>query len=116
MRASDLVGKEVRDRDGTPVGVVTDLRCVQDGPPRGAMAALRVDALVISRRHTGALLGYDESRSQGPALFRAVVRRLHQDARTIPWDRVARYDGEAVELDLRRDDLSLRPRRRAVRR
>ncbi|MFL6130250.1 MAG: PRC-barrel domain-containing protein [Mycobacteriales bacterium] len=100
MRASELLGKEVRDRDGTPVGVVTDLRCVQDGPPRGHLAALRVDALLISRAHSGTLLGYDRGRSQGPALLRAIVRRLHRGARTIDWDRVSRYDGDAVELDL----------------
>src|SRR5215204_5521426 len=99
MRASDLLGKEVRDRDGTPIGVVTDLRCVQDGPPRGPMAALRVDALLISKHHPGALLGYDRGRTQGPALLRAIVRRLHRDARTIPWEKVVRHDGQAVELD-----------------
>lgn len=113
MRASDLLGREVRDRDGTRVGVVTDLRCVQDGPPRGAMAALRVDALLMSRHHTGALLGYEPGRSQGPATIRAVVRLLHRDARIVPWQNVRSYQGEAVELDLHRDDLGIRARRRS---
>ena len=113
MRASDLIGKEVRDPDGTRVGIVTDLRCVQDGPPRGAMAALRVEALLISRRHTGALLGYEPGRSQGPASIRALIRLLHRDARIVPWENVTSYEGEAVELDLHRQDLGVRARRRS---
>ena len=112
MRASELLGKEVRDRDGTPVGVVTDLRCVQDGPPRGATAALRVGALLVSRHHTGALLGYEPARSQGPAAIRALVRSLHRDARIVPWENVTSYEGEAVELDLRGHDLGVRAGRR----
>jgi hypothetical protein len=54
------------------------------------------------------LLGYHQGRSPGPALLRAIVRRLHRDARTIPWDRVVRHDGEAVEVDLHRGDLGVR--------
>jgi hypothetical protein len=96
MRASDLVGLEVLDRAGRPIGVVTDLRCVQDGPRRGVLAAPRVDALVISRRHTGSLLGYDRREQQGPWLVRAVVRWLHRDLAVIPWSAVAHHTGRIV--------------------
>jgi hypothetical protein len=100
MRASDLLGASVVDRDGAPVGTVTDLRCVQDGPLRGAMAAPRVAALLVSHRHTGSLLGYDRREQQGPWLVRLLVRQLHRHMRVIPWSAVAGYpeDGEPIRL------------------
>jgi sporulation protein YlmC with PRC-barrel domain len=104
MRASDLVGADVLDRDGTPVGVVTDLRCVQDGPLRGAMATPRVAALLVSHRHTGSLLGYDRRAQQGPWLIRAVVRRLHRHLVEIPWTVVASYD-QGIRLTVHAADL-----------
>jgi len=88
MRVSDLLGKDVIDAQGNRLGVVTDLRCVQDGPLRGLNASLRIDGLLVSRRHTGALLGYDR-RDQGPWLVRVVVRRLHGGLREVSWDQVA---------------------------
>jgi hypothetical protein len=93
MRASDLLGCEVVDRDGQPVGVVTDLRCVQDGPLRGCLAAPRVDALVVNRRHTGPLFGYGRRDQQGPWLVRTVVRRLHRHLILVPWSAVADHTG-----------------------
>lgn len=92
MRASDFIGCDVLDASGRKVGVVTDLRCVQDGPLRGDVASMRVDAAVISARHTGSLLGYDRSEEQGPWLVRVVVRRLHRHMRVIPWRDLAVED------------------------
>jgi hypothetical protein len=100
MRASDLLGAPVLDRDGRQVGVVTDLRCVQDGPVRGSMAAPRVDALVVSRRHTGSLLGYDRRDQQGPWLIRAAVRRLHRHLLVVPWSAVGGYPGPGEPIRL----------------
>jgi hypothetical protein len=93
MKASDLIGLDVLDRGGRHLGVVTDLRCVQDGPRRGSMAAPRVDALLLSRRHTGSMLGYDRRDQQGPWLVRAVVRALHRHLAVIPWSAVADHAG-----------------------
>jgi hypothetical protein len=83
------MGQRVVDGGGRPLGVVTDLRCVQDAPERGHLPWLRVQALVVSRRHTGALLGYDGRRAQGPWLVRTVVRTLHRHAVVVPWEAVA---------------------------
>ena len=87
MRASDLIEREVFTSDGTRVGVITDIRCVQDGPLRGTNAALRIDALLVSRHHTGSVLGYDRRR-QGPLIVRLVVKWLHKDMTVIPWSAV----------------------------
>jgi sporulation protein YlmC with PRC-barrel domain len=89
MRASDLIGLAVHDADGQRLGVVTDLRCTQDGPLRGSMQAPRVAACIVSGRHAGSLLGYHRRAQQGPWLIRAVVQRLHRGAVLIPWEAVA---------------------------
>lgn len=86
MRASDLIGLAVYDDDGQRLGVVTDLRCVQDGPLRGAMQAPRVAEMIVSGRHTGSLLGYDRRNQQGPWLIRAIVQRMHRHAVLVPWE------------------------------
>ena len=94
MRASDLIGLGVFGAAGERLGVVTDLRCVQDGPLRGAMQAPRVAALIVSGRHTGSLLGYDRRSQQGPWMVRALVQRLHRHAVLIPWETVADTTGK----------------------
>jgi len=96
MRASELIGIDVVDSAGEHVGVVTDLRCVQDGPLRGAMCAPRVTGLVVSPHHAGSTLGYDRREQQGPWLLRVIVRALHRNMRIVPWAQVATYDGRIV--------------------
>jgi hypothetical protein len=96
MRASDLIGAEVVDSAGARVGVVTDLRCVQDGPLRGAMCLPRVHALVISRHHVGSMLGYNRQPQHGPWLVRKIVRALHRGLTVVPWSHVAGWEGKVV--------------------
>src|SRR5437763_6664253 len=93
MRASDLIGAEVIDRAGQRLGIVTELRCVQDGPLRGAMAALRVDALIVSQRRTGSMLGYHRPSQRGPWLIRVIVRGLHRKSLVVRWSDIASHDG-----------------------
>jgi sporulation protein YlmC with PRC-barrel domain len=88
MRASELLGRNVRAADGRSIGIVADIRCVLDGPLRGALCAPRVTALVVSRRHTGSMLGYDRRDQQGPWLVRVLVRRLHRHQQIIPWEQL----------------------------
>lgn len=88
MKASDLLGRPVRTTGGHVLGIVTDLRCVLDGPVHGVLCAPRVTALVVSPRHVGSMLGYNRYEQQGPWLVRAVIRRLHQGQRVIPWSDV----------------------------
>jgi hypothetical protein len=93
MRASELIGLDVLDAGGRRLGMVSDLRCVQDGPLRGGMYAPRIDALVISQARIGALLGYDRREQQGPWLIRVIVRSLHRNLMVVPWSDVTSYDG-----------------------
>lgn len=96
MRASDLIGREVVSAGGERVGVITDVRCVQDGPLRGTNAALRVDALLVSGHHTGSILGYDRRR-QGPLPIRLIVSFLHRNMKVVPWSAVA-DEGPPIRL------------------
>ena len=57
------------------------------------MHAPRVAALIVSRRHTASLLGYDRRGQQGPWLIRRIVQRLHRHALLIPWEAVADTTG-----------------------
>lgn len=98
MKASDLLGQPVIGSDGSQLGVVIDLRCVQDGPPRGVLATLRIDSLIVSGRHTGSLLGYDRRSQQGPWLVRHVVRALHPHIRVIPWAEVEDHSDGQITL------------------
>jgi sporulation protein YlmC with PRC-barrel domain len=106
MRASDLIGLDVYDSADQRVGVVTDLRCRQDGPLIGAMQAPRIAALVVSGRHTGSLLGYDRRRQQGPWLIRKVVQRLHRRTVLIQWEDIADTSGR-ITLRLGAAELKL---------
>jgi sporulation protein YlmC with PRC-barrel domain len=106
MRASELIGEAVYDAAGGHLGVVIDLRCGQDGPLRGAMQAPRISALIVSRRQTGSLLGYERRSQQGPWLVRAVVQRLHRHTVLVPWDAVADATGP---ISLRRGATGLKP-------
>ena len=89
MRSSELIGQLVVDSTGRELGIVVDLRCVQDGPLTGVTPVLRVHALIVSGRHTGTLLGYDRRAQQGPWLIRRAVQRLHPNLQVIPWTAVA---------------------------
>jgi hypothetical protein len=97
MRASELIGREVQTAEGAPLGVVTDLRCVQDGPLRGTQASLRVDALLVSRHHTGSVLGYARERQRGPWLIRAIVQCLHRHMQVVPWSDVVN-EGPPIQV------------------
>jgi hypothetical protein len=101
--------REVVGRDGNRVAVVTDVRLVAEGPPRGLTggATLRVRGLVLSAHHTGSILGYDRHPGLGPKLVAALVRRLHRNARYPDWQQVTSAAEHRVELDV---DLAELPR------
>lgn len=101
MRLSDLLGADVRTADGAAVGHVNDVRLVQSGPLQGAFAALVVDGLVISHRHTGSLLGYDRSEEQGPWLVATIVKAIHRHSVYVAWTDVEDWDREDRTIGLR---------------
>jgi hypothetical protein len=103
MRASELIGRPVVGPDGLRHGRVLDVRLVQDGPLRGAYAALRIEGLVVGHHTLAAHLGYDRAGTTGPWLVRVVVQRLTRSNRLLPWadaqleDGLVRTDRDALE-------------------
>lgn len=94
MRGSELLGLPVTAPDGTSLGLVLDVRLVQDGPLLGGYAALRVQGLVVGRRRLAARLGYDRYDAQGPWLVAHVVSWLTRDTRFLPWEDAELTPGE----------------------
>ena len=102
MRLSELRGSTVHawtgragragEAYGDALGVVTDVRLAQIGPPSGALGQLVVESLLVSPRHAGSLFGYERGVTRGPWLIAAAVRRLHRGAFLVAWDDVAETD------------------------
>ena len=104
MRLTDLLGADVVDAAGDPLGQVTDVRLAQTGPVgTGVLARFVAESLLVSPRHTGSLFGYERRHDQGPALLRAAVRLLHRRAVMVRWDAVDEWDVEARRITLTRD-------------
>jgi len=98
MRASELLGAEVRSAQGQRIGVVTGLRCSLDGPSGGPTPAPRVRVLVVTGRHAGAALGYQQEGQRGPWLVRAIIRALYRHASLIEVGLIDRIEGRTVRL------------------
>lgn len=96
MRASDLLGRAVLDSRGRRCGVVMGIRCTLDGPQLGALHALRVGELIVSRRRRGRYLGYQQEDQRGPWLVAALVRRLHRNDMCVPWSDVTEIDEAGI--------------------
>lgn len=84
-RISDLLGARVSAPDGRRIGHVNDVRLAPGPALRGLRAELVVEGIVVADRHAGSMLGYDRRADQGPWLVRTIVRRVHRNARYVPW-------------------------------
>jgi sporulation protein YlmC with PRC-barrel domain len=104
--ASELLGAQVLDRDGEPVGRVDDVRVVQDGPlVEGFGNGLRVSDLVVGPGGIAVRLGYVRHGVRGPALVRALARLLERRGWLVPWDQVGAIEPGRVELTVPRSEL-----------
>ena len=102
MRLSELLAREVRDRDGQYVGTVADVVFVQDGPMRGPyMASLRLTGLILVERRHVRLMGYE--RDVLPVLLRWLLTRLAGEVLHVPWSDVGALEGDAILLAVGRD-------------
>jgi sporulation protein YlmC with PRC-barrel domain len=107
VRLSDIVGAEVRDRSDRAIGVVTDVRLVQDYPVLGDLgAAFRIECLIVGGNRALAHTGLIHGRIRGPRLLKAVARALRGKDRAIPWDRVRAIEHQRVRIDATLDELS----------
>jgi hypothetical protein len=104
MRLSELLGVEVVDADGQPVGRVHDVVLVQDGPVQGSWgAALRLESLLVGTGSIGTRLGVRRAHVDRPWIVAAFFARRRRW--TVPWGEVAERDGARITLACRLDDL-----------
>jgi sporulation protein YlmC with PRC-barrel domain len=77
-RASGILGRQVRDHDGRPLGRIADL--ITDD-------SYRITAAIVVRGRWGRLLGYQRDEATGPWLLEQFARHvLRRDSTEIPWD------------------------------
>jgi hypothetical protein len=105
VRLSELLDREVVSADGRSLGKVRDVRLVQDGPilAGGTQAALRVDAVIVSRGWRGVRLGYLRGEVRGPWLLRTLFGRLERKAHAIALRDLV-WDDDEPRLRLRSAD------------
>ncbi|MEU2271431.1 PRC-barrel domain-containing protein [Streptomyces olindensis] len=86
MKATDLLGAEAVDTEGSRLGRVHDIRLARSGHD----APWRIDAVIVGPSALAYRLGYSEHAVTGPGLLAALARRLGRRSRPIPWSRVVR--------------------------
>jgi len=91
-RVSDVLDCDVVDADGRRLGQVRDVRLVMDGPVDGALARLRLDAVIVGGSALAGRLGYLRGGVRGPALLKAVMSRLERRAATYTADQIGEWD------------------------
>ena len=106
MRLSELLGAEVVDEHGRPVGRVHDVRLEQAEPePPGQGPSLLVEGLIVGRRALGARFGFDRGGVQGPWLLEVVFGSLGHDGRYVPWHRIRSIRDRRIRITGTADDL-----------
>jgi hypothetical protein len=106
MRLSELLDCRVVDASGCDIGMVRDVRLVQNGPVTGGFGAgLRVEGLVVGPALAGTRLGYGRTAMRGPWLLAAPLRLLHRRVRFVPWNRVSELRGGTIHISGLGDDL-----------
>jgi hypothetical protein len=100
-----MLGRELVDRDSLGVGVISDVRLVQDGPYiEGFGSALRVEALVVGRGGVGVRVGFIRGGVKGPWPLRTLAGLVEGRARVVRWESISYADGMFRTAD-RRDEL-----------
>jgi hypothetical protein len=99
-RISDVLDCDVVDADGRRVGRIRDVRLVMDGPVEGALARLRLDAVIVGGSALAGRLGYLRGGVRGPGLLKAVMSRLERRAATYTTAQIGDWDVSNRRLQL----------------
>jgi hypothetical protein len=107
MRATQILGCEVYDADGEPLGHVHDLR-FEAGPPdkdRRTGWRCRLTGFSCSRRSPlGHRLGYGTGDMTGPWPLDRIFRRRRERSLDIDWSDVTRFERPRIDVARRRSD------------
>jgi hypothetical protein len=107
MRATQLLGAGVFDRDGQSVGAVRDLvfeargpHIVDSGQPAYRLTALECRSAGIAHR-----MGYGHRDIRGPWPLSALLSKAVQRAVLVEWEQIERIDGSRITLNVAADEL-----------
>jgi hypothetical protein len=117
MRAAELLGRPVRDSEGTHCGVVLDIRLVAVADS-GDPGSWEVDGIVVGPRRSLARAGYAYGTLTRPWPLAITFRALARSLRFVPWEAVEADDATSVqgkaEADYSPRALALRCPRRVL--
>ncbi|MCE5291288.1 MAG: hypothetical protein LLG14_18900 [Nocardiaceae bacterium] len=80
MRASDYIGREIFDANGNSIGIAADLVARPN-----ASGQLQINAVLVTPRWRGRLLGYDTTDMRGPWVIKQLTRWLHRGTHEVAW-------------------------------
>ncbi|SDP43937.1 hypothetical protein SAMN04489867_2463 [Pedococcus dokdonensis] len=105
---NDVLGARVFADDGSELGLVHDLVCVESSQ-RGPQGGLRVTHVVYGLHASGSRLGYDADPRQGPLVVAALVRWWQRAHRVAPLEDVRVTDLDARSLRVASHDAHVHP-------
>lgn len=95
MRAAELLGRPVHDRDGAEVGRVLDIRITRVTGTSDP-GVWHIDGVVIGHRWAFARVGYAYGDLGGPLPLATAMSRLGRHLRFARWDQVDTAAGNPV--------------------
>jgi sporulation protein YlmC with PRC-barrel domain len=100
MRLSELLYRDVVDRNGERLGHVHDVQLIQDGPPLGTWgAAFRIEGLIVGPGSIGTRLGIARPEVRGPWILKVLFARRRSARVLVPWNRVRDIGAERITTD-----------------
>jgi hypothetical protein len=104
VRAAELIGCQVYDVSGQPVGTVHDLHFRLRTRPDGTQGC-ELNALECGGIGLGHRLGYGEGAMRGPWPLPALFRRLARRSLAVPWTQVTDFSRPRIDISARHDEL-----------
>jgi sporulation protein YlmC with PRC-barrel domain len=98
MLLSDLLGLDVRDSDGTPVGTVIDVRLGGRHDTGDGVGPMRLVGFAVSPHTRSSYLGYERTDVTAPAVISAILRWRHRGTFLVAWADVGRIDDHSITL------------------
>jgi hypothetical protein len=102
VRAVDLLGADVYDSTGRPVGRVRDLRFEAGGRPvpdsgHPAYRLIEIECGPVGIAHR---LGFGHRDLAGPWPLDRILARLARRSLMVHWNQIAALDGDRIELNV----------------
>lgn len=108
MRATELLGCDVYDAEGTHIGNVHDLVFENLGRPGDIGWRCRLTGFACAQIAVGHRLGYGTGEMNGPWLLKTIFTRRHRRSIQFRWSDVAGISRPRIDLSVTRLQLEAR--------